>query len=347
MITHAYLDLDPIAYVGASICEKSAYQWVKNDGSEKSEVFSKAYDAKIWLEGVTEFDGESPDDWTRDKIKVLLPFEDAVKALEGEMKKWLTDIKKLTKNDDIILKGWLTSSGRKDKDIDGLENRYQYNRYLKEKDPENPVWEREPKLLLLAQCREYILTNFDWAGMSPPGVEADALVVGFAERKGDKAVVCCEDKDLRQVMNSHFIDMNDQPGYRKLEFVDTMGYCRIKRSLKDSPSLEGAGFLLIAAQTIGGDQTDGYKGVHGMGCVKVVKMLEKALTPKDACFILKTYYEEKFKNGHEYVDWNGQSQKRTWQELLIQHMQLAYHERGSKDTSNPIARFLDGEQILY
>ena len=64
----AYLDLDAVAYTGASIAQKLAYQWVKKDGTEKTEVFDKAAKAKEWYDGEVGFGMIEPDEWKRETI---------------------------------------------------------------------------------------------------------------------------------------------------------------------------------------------------------------------------------------------------------------------------------------
>ena len=126
-ITHAFLDLDPVAYTGASIAQKMAYQW-KHDTDESlfTEVFKNAAEAKRWYEGEVEFEMIDPAEWTRHKIEVIQPLEIALKGVDWEMAKWLKTVRDLTKNPDIKFKGWLTCSGRKNKDIEGLQDRYQF-----------------------------------------------------------------------------------------------------------------------------------------------------------------------------------------------------------------------------
>ena len=217
-ITHAYLDLDSVAYVGACIAQKMAYKFINKVSGESSEEFSSANEAKAWIEEQVDFYNEKPDDWERISIVKDKPESDAIKFVEQELKNWIKSIKDLTKNPDIILKGYLTSSGLKDKDKGGLEDRYQFNRY---EDTEN--WIPKEKPTHLKACRNHLLTVYDWVKMSPKGIEADAIVVYQAEKRGKTAVICSKDKDLKQVMNSHFIDMNDKPKKRILKFIDQTG----------------------------------------------------------------------------------------------------------------------------
>jgi hypothetical protein len=243
----------------------------------------------------------------------------------------------------MIFRGWLTSSGRKSKDIDGIEDRYQNNRY----DVKHPDWTPKEKPVHLPACRSHLIKRYDWITMSPIGIEADALVVSYAERRGLKALMGLKDKDLKQAMETNYIDMNDKPQYRKIIQSTKLGTMVMKESLKGVKSLEADGFLLIASQTVLGDGADGYKGVKGVGAVAAYAMLEHCTTVEECCEALIAYYEKKFPFGHSYVDWSGKEQERTWQELLTQHMQLAYHERSGKDTSNPIGRYLQGDPIIY
>jgi hypothetical protein len=341
-ITHAYLDLDAVAYTGATIAEKNAYQWINEMHKQESELFLTAKSAALWFESLTEIQAESPEGWERITLPQIQPVEIAIKGVDYEMKKWVNSIKELTKNENIKLKGWLTSSGIKTKDVEGLEHRYQNNRYLEK----HPKWIPKGKPLYLSDCRSYVLQAYPWVSMSPVGIEADALVVSFAERKGEKAVIGFKDKDLKQVMGSHYIDMNENPQNRELVYSGIVGSIKFKEKLRGD-KLDANGFKLIAAQTILGDSSDGYKGIKGLGEVYVYNLLKDCETLEECCQALVECYKLKFPDGFSYKDWSGKKQTKSWEELLIQHMQLAYHERSAKDTSNPIERYLKGEPIIF
>lgn len=337
----AYLDLDAVAYTGASIAEKKAYKWVKKDGSEETEVFSKAKDAKEWFEGEVAFGMIEADEWERETITLFLPVEDAIKATDSELKKWIDSVHKLW-TPDCQLKGYLTSSGRKLKDADGLEDRYQYNRYECRE-----TWTPKPKPIHLAACREHLINTYDWIKMSPPGIEADAVVVGLAERRGKNACIGFKDKDLRQTMGVNMVEMNAQPRDRVLETTNVLGELRIKENAKGDKKVEGEGFKLMCYQTVVGDTADGYKGVAKVGPVAGFNLIDPCTSTRDCCRVLVEFYEEKFPNGIIYTSWDGQDKVLTSNQLLTQHMRLSYHERSGKDLLTPIERYLNGDNPLY
>lgn len=340
MIDYAYIDLDSVAYVGACIAQKSNYQFTHKDG-EKSKKFKSAADAKYWLEAESDLGFIDPSEWTRETIVVEQDESVAIKATEYELNNWIKSIKDLTKNNSIILKGFLTSSGIKTKDIEGLEDRYQFNRY---KDRE--TWTPMDKPKHLKACREYLLRTKDWVKMSPKGIEADAVVVYFAEKKGQRAVIASKDKDLKQAMGTFFIDMNKDKKFRELELIDPLGYLEIIEKPR-TKELKGGGFKLLCAQTVTGDASDGYKGLNKFGLMAAYNLLNDCKSIEECCKALVDLYEERFPEGHEYTSWDGKPQQRTAKELLEQHMQLAYHERGAKDTSNPIARYMLKENPIF
>ncbi len=351
---YAYLDLDGVAYIGACIAEKVAYKWKTKKGVEpeqETQEFAKAKDAKQWYDERVGFEEINPEEWERVTIPKIQDLSVALKGVDLELEKWMKSCKELF-HEDVIFKGFLTCSGLKNKDIHDLQHRYQHTRFANFKEAEGKDyehWEDKPKPMYLSECRNHLITTYDWIKMSPPAIEADAIVVALAERKGENAVVGLKDKDLMQVMNSHYINMNDTPKKRELVKTDYLGSLWIKENAKGVKSLEGNGFKLIAAQTATGDTSDGYKGIHRFGPVDAYNLLEDATSPEECCKRLVELYEGKFPEGIEYEVWQekGRFVKRSAMELLIQHMQLAYHERGSKDTSNPISRYLVGEDPVW
>jgi len=342
-ITHAYQDLDGVAYIGACLAEKLNYKFVKQDMSgEETEVFTNAADAKDWYERAVGFDEIVPEEWERVTVINLLPEKDAIKFTKDELETWIRTAKDLTGNNNLIFKGFLTCSGRKNKDVDHLEDRYQFNRYA-----DKETWTAKPKPTHLTACRNYLINTYDWIKMSPDKIEADALVIYFAEKKGKKAVMMLKDKDLKQAMGTFYIDMNN--GVKDRAIVETTEIGEISerimsRGVKD---YEGSGFKLICAQTMVGDTSDGYKGVKGYGPTAAVKMFKDLKTVDECCEVMVEFYNNKYKGDHKYVDWTGQEQIKTSTELLIQHCQLAYHERGAKDISNPLERYISDLDPIY
>ena len=256
------------------------------------------------------------------------------------MKKWKESVTTLW-DKDCVFKGFLTCSGRKLKDADGLEDRYQHNRYdcLE-------TWTPKPKPDHLSDCRTYLIT-FDWIKMSPPGIEADAVVVGLAERKGEDACIGFKDKDLRQTMKVNMVEMNAQPHERVLETTDILGSLRVKVSVKGAKKVEGEGFKIMCYQTCVGDSADGYKGINKFGPMAGFALFAPCKSVEDCCKALVNLYNDKFPEGKKYTSWDGQEMDLTAMQLLTQHMRLAYHERSSKDLLTPIERYLNGDNPLY
>ena len=339
------MDLDSVAYLAASIAQKVNYQYTNKNTGQQSEVFKNAKEAKQWLYEETEFEGIDPTEWERSEIIKWLTFKEVKTVADNEITNWIKAAKKFSDNPDIVIKGYLTSSGIKNKDIKGLQDRYQYNRYLNTA-TDYEGWIPKPRPKYLGQCRDYLLTRYPWIKMSPKKIEADAPVVYFAESKGEKGLLMSKDKDLKQAMNTHYIDMNPKKDEQVLCKSSIIGYIDIleRGNVKE---LVGDGFKLICAQTIKGDASDGYKGVPKVGAVKVMEILASEDTPEGCCKALLDFYEYKYSNGITYKSWDDVEQHRTAQELLIQHMKLAYHERGPKDTLTPIERYLKGEDPVY
>lgn len=338
---HVYMDLDAVAYSGACSAEKKAYQFVNNTTGEKTQEFDKAAKAKEYMEEEMAFGFKDPEEWERITLEKTEPYEKAVKGVEWELGRWIKTAKdKLGK--DTKIHGYLTCSGIKDKDLDFLEKRYQHNRY-----DDKVNWVAKPKPLYLSRIRSYLISTYDWIKMSPTNKEADACVVYFAEKKGLNGCAMSKDKDIRQVMGCHYIEMNGSPKDWKKETFDILGDIRLKENAKKIKSMEGEGFKLICAQTVGGDTSDGYSGLKGFGPVAVYDLLKEAETPEECCEKLVNLYNEKYPEPYTYKDWNDKEQTKTSMEMLDMHMRLAYHERGPKDKLTPITRYLKGSSPIY
>jgi hypothetical protein len=337
----AYLDLDAVAYTGASIAQKLAYKWKRKDGTDQTEVFKNAALAKEWHEGEVAFGMIEPDEWERETITLHQPVEVAIKGMENELKKWMDSVRKLWDNDCEFV-GFLTCSGLKDKDAPGLEDRYQHNRYACKK-----TWTAKEKPIHLSACRTHLITVHDWIRMSPPGVEADAIVVGWAERRGMNACIGFKDKDLRQAMNTNLVEMNASPRDRVLEQTSALGQVILTRNVKNVAKVEGDGFKLMCYQTAAGDSADGYKGVKGFAAVAGFELFDPLTTVEECCEALVDLYNDKFPEGIKYESWDKKELHLSAMELLTQHMRLAYHERSGKDVLTPIERHLNGDNPLY
>lgn len=351
---YAFLDLDGVAYIGACIAEKVAYQWKTKEGVtplQESPEFPKAKEAKDWHQDRVGFEEIDPEEWERHTIPKIQELSVALEGVDLELKKWMDSCKTLF-DKEVIFTGFLTCSGVKNKDVHDLQHRYQHTRFANYKEAEGKdyeFWETKPKPMYLSACRDHLINTYAWIKMSPPAVEADAIVIGLAERKGQDAVVGLKDKDLMQVMDCNYINMNEQPNKRKVVSTTELGELWIKKNAKGVKSLEGNGFKLIAAQTPQGDSSDGYKGIHRFGPIDAHQLLEDAKSVEECCQRLAELYQGKFPDGIEYPAWQDGKKiaKRTWKELLIQHMNLAYHERGSKDTLTPIERHFNGDNPVY
>lgn len=330
---YAYLDLDTVAYQGAAACEKANYVWVSKVDGARTSKFTNAADAATYMEDA-EFTGLiDPADWEREKIIDEKPVEEAYKATVSIMKNWIKTVKDLF-GEDVKLTGYLSSKGEKNKVIPTTIKVYQHNRIGK------------PKPRYLEECRQHMLKTFSWIKLSPKGVEADACVVNFAEKHGENGVAAFIDKDLKQVMGCYYIDMNDAPKERELVLSTELGYIDLKEGMS-TPTGIGDGFKLICFQTCAGDSSDGYGGLMGVGAVKAKKLFEDCESIKECCEVLLNTYRHKYPDGIKYTSWSGIDMALTADELVDQHMRLAYHERGGKDVLTPIRRYLNGDNPIY
>lgn len=341
-ITHAFFDLDSVPHLAASVAEKDEYQWVKNDKTEQSIIFKKADLAAQWFERQSEFGFINGDEWTRDKLVNLQDESVALKAVERDIKSWKDAAINLTGNSGIIFRGFISASGRKSKDLDHLEDRYQYNRY-----DCRETWIPQAKKTHHQASRDHLLSTCDWVRLGPKHIEADALAIYFAERRGMSALIGLKDKDLKQAYGTNFINMNEHPRKRILETTTVLGDVWVKEMAQKRKELDGHGFKFIMGQTMVGDVSDGYKGLYRYGPVKAVELLDKCETVNECIQATLDVYRKKYPKGHTYKDWNHVEQHVSADELASQHCQLAYHERGPKDLTNPIDRFLKHQPAIF
>lgn len=320
--THGYFDLDSCAYDGACSVQKKVYWWERKDGSEKSEDFTKAAKAKDYMDDLSMM-GEDSDDWVRKDREVVGTLEDALKASEDSVKNFIKTFEHLAHKSKPLTKvGYLTRSGDKNKAKKGLEDEYQFNR----KDKAKPIYQEA--------CKNHILTVFDWVKLAPAGFEADALVIGMAERRGRQACILSIDKDLCQVYDSYFVDMNPPFPKRGLLPTTELGALWIEENARGNTKAAGHGFKFIAYQAIAGDTSDGYKGLKGWAYKKVIPKLKDLTSKKEVVECLLEIYENQIGDYIEYTSWDGQAMKLTPKELLQQHFELPYQERSSKDVFN-------------
>ena len=319
----ASIDCDPIAYSGSSSQEKMRYKCFKMDDQDidrvyHSKVFDSAKDAKVFLSNNPTYERENfPDEPDLQKC---------LKATETVLLDYMNTAIRLTGNKDIEFIGFLTDSGIKEKDISGLEDRYQGNR-------SNTV---KPKYL--SECRDF-LEEYKWIHMCSPGIEADGPVISTAEEWGYEGLAMSIDKDVGQVEECHFINMNYRWAERTLEKISKVGNLVCKSNSAGTRSVKGSGFKFVCYQAMAGDTADGYKGVSRYGPAKVFDILNSCKTKKECLQALLHEYENIFQEGHSYTSWDGKKVFKTPYELLDQHFQLAYMPRHNEQDIS-ISRYI-------
>lgn len=315
-----FFDLDSAAYAGASAVQKDRYKWVNKITGEESIVFEKAKEAKAFMDEEVMF-GADEEEWERIKFQEVGTLQEALKATEDAVNSFVKTFKKLAcKERPLKYTGFLTRSGvSKNKDIKGLEDQYQFNRVGLEK----PIY--------LEDCKNHILTVYDWVKLAASGYEADAPVIGFCERKGYDGVILSIDKDLKQAENVFFVDMNKDYSQRKLVKTTSLGYLDERLTASGQKVMEGHGFKLLCYQAIVGDVSDGYKGLRGIGHTKGLALLKDCTSKEECVRVMLEVYKDKLGESYTYTSWDGVEQTRTPEELLDQHFKLAYQERSSTD----------------
>ena len=273
---------------------------------------------------------DNAEGWTRHAVKDIPVLKEVLEATQTVLNEYMNTAKKLTGNEDLIFVGYLTGTGKKSKDLEGLEDMYQ--------------WDRDPndKPRYLKQAREYLLTTHDWIKMCPLPFEADAILMSRTEKKGRKGMAMFIDKDLRAVEGCWFVDMNPIPAERQLIFSENeVGALYLKVSTtssgKKKTEVKGFGFIWDWILGVGGDKADDYKGLAGMGAKKVYDLIHECETKKEIAETIYELYKKKFPNGKIYTpqhypdDRPQKEQFRTAYQLLEQHMNLAHQERSPKD----------------
>ncbi len=284
-----YVDGDPIVYAGATSAEKVVYKWIQKDGDNivrESEEFFKAKEAKLWIESECWEDEPKDDGWERIKFVKDLGLQVAKDATDEVVKDYIKTGKKFCrKGKEPVFRGWLTESGQKEKDVKGLEDKYQFNRL----DTEKPKYHKE--------IREYILETYPWITMAKKGYEADTHVVGRAEMAGEDGCTLSIDKDIDQVEGSWHVNMNDSFPYRKCYLSTELGDIWQEKTHRGKDKTKGDGFKWLCYQAIVGDVSDGYKGLYGVGDKAAVKLLEPCKTKEECVKALESMYLKKSAKG--------------------------------------------------
>lgn len=338
-----YLDADPIAYMGSSSAEPPVYYWVRKENGEiveTSQNFSKAKDVLEWIHLQCWEENHEDLGWERIAGKADKGLESAYDATEEVLKDYLKTAKLFCREGmEPAIQGFLTHSGtKKTKDVKGLEDKYQGNR----------TGER-PKYL--QECKQYLLDKYpNMIILAKEGIEADCYVVGLAEKAGEAGCTMSIDKDIDQVEGCYHIDMNEPSKYRTCKLTQGIGDLWKVSNAKGKEKIKGDGFKFLAFQAITGDVTDGYKGLNGIGQFRAFDVLEDCKTKKECVDALLEVYHNKCSKGYickkmkareeppeliegifQYESWDGQDIKKTPEELLQQHFELAYQERSPKD----------------
>lgn len=294
-INMCFIDADPIAYKGACSVDKLNYQWVRKELDnvvEESKVFPSAEECKTWYQEQVEMLEKDMTGWERLTIQVLGSLEDALKNTEACMKDYLDtfELVKHTKSKGVV-KAWLTASGaEKLKDIKGLEDRYQFNRFESES-VKDSTWIPKKKPEYLDACRAHLIKVYDFVKISPKGYEADSLVLHHAMKAGKRGVILSIDKDLGQAQDTYFINMNPIQKDRECLYCDPIGSIIIKDNGKKK-DYKGVGFKWLMFQTICGDPTDGYKGLKGAGPVVALSILEPCTSKAEMIEAMEVLYKD-------------------------------------------------------
>lgn len=351
-----YIDLDPIAYAGSSSAQVVMYQWIRKEGEdivEESPEFKKAVEAQQWIETECWEDEPADEGWERITKVVFKDVKDAFDATEEVLKDYFSTAKKFCrKGKEPKYLGWLTPKGHKDKDIEGLEDRYQHNREGVEK----------PKYL--DDVREYLLKTYPTIfKMAKKGYEADTHVVGRAEAAGEDGCTMSIDKDIGQGEGCHHINMSAERQLRNVVFATELGELYFEKTHKGKEKTRGNGFKFLCYQAVVGDVSDGYKGLQGVGDKAAVKALQDCTTKLECLEAIRELYIKKSAKGYLckkiqernaqaiadgredevivpekgmfiYESWNGTIERRDVNQMMEQHLRLAYQERSPNDSFN-------------
>lgn len=368
-IEYAYADLDIVAYKSALSQEKSNYKWVQKDSEglilTESELFPSAKDAKMFYEELQMVGGE--EGWERETVKIVGKVEDALTSVDTMIEDYTKTAQRLSKNPNIKMKGFLTKSGsRKTKDRDQLEFQYQYNRLGLVR----PAY--------LKACRIHLM-KLDWVKEAPAHFEADAVIIYNTERRGKKAMLMSCDKDLSQVEDSYYVNMNAEGKNRELVFASKVGELYHNKNAKGEVKITGDGFKWTVFQALVGDSADGYHGFYNFGQMAGYKLLDECTTKEEIIEAAYNFYKLKLKKGllspftkskikkkmdheelnkelirtyeaeagvYQYISWDGHHIKLTARELLEQHLNLAWQERGTDRLDFPLEDFINkGEEL--
>lgn len=313
-ITSAFVDGDPIAYAGACAAEKTFYQMINKHTGEKSEELKSAKEAAQFLSDLDSLGYGNPDDWERISYKKVNPVSTAL-ALTKSV---LNDYIRTAGNNIKHFEGYLTERGaHKNKDIEGIENRYQGNRA----NLETPTH--------LDACRDWLVTQ--GFKVLKGGFEADAIVIAKAEKCGKTGLIMSIDKDLQQAEGTYMVNMKYDKDKRQFwiahdkEGVGDLWYCPIKKKYI------GMGFKWLMLQAMAGDRADGYLGLKGVGAKGAYDLIQTCKTKQECLELMLAFYKDKVGDQFTYKSWDGQDLTIPYHKLMEQHIWLAYQERSPKD----------------
>lgn len=321
-VKYAFIDSDPIAYAGAFAVQKARYKYQNSITGEETLLFENAKQGKVYLSQEQEkcelfgFDFNAAD-WIREKVVVMGTDEEAVKASDQALDKYLKNVK------GCEWAGFFTEKGeKKNKDLPGLEKQYQGNRA----GLVSPTF--------LALCRSHLMSKPEMS-MVRNGFEADSIVIARSEKKGKAGVLLSLDKDLRQAENTYVMDMSYDPPLILIADNNVGGVweCHLKSdAAKKKFKFCGVGFKWLCFQAVAGDQADHYGGIKGIGARAVIKALEGCETYQQCLDAVYAFY---VKHGaFKYTSWDGQDMELSPADMMLQHFNLAYQERSPSDSFN-------------
>lgn len=159
-----------------------------------------------------------------------------------------------------------------------------------------------------------------WGAEVVDGMEADdALAIAQTERlKERNTIICTIDKDLAQVPGFHFRWENGKAGQWGPEWVDELGYLKLKGPKK----VIGTGLKFFYSQVLTGDSTDTYGGLPGCGPIRAFAILNECNSDEEMYNVVLEAFQ--FKYGEEA------------EERLLEQGRLAWMCRHVHEDGSPV-----------
>ena len=320
----AIIDCD---YLIVSAASSTFHPWYiyKDQSGQEIQRFDSAEKGKTWVKDMEEMLDIDPSEYVREVEYEVGDPEDAKKTFDNMLKRW------------VKMTGCANYQGYCAK-ASGLKTFRSKLATIKEYKKSRDSQPKPPHLEIV---REHALKNPNIKPVKK-SLECDDYVVAIAEKKGQNACLCCEDKDGSQIVNSWFLQPSarETPVFHDASLVGTLG-------IKDNGKVFGSGYLFLLWQCLASDPVDNIGGCKGIGDKGAYKMLkdfsgEPVERLEDVVKVVAEKYKKVYGDKYKYNHWNTQEEiTASWKDIMIENLLLLWMKRNDKDKCEVITQYLE------